>query len=245
MTDQQEKLALAAAITELRRQSTESRGALIFDLADNPEALHIDGILNLRLLTEAILTAVGIDTGARTALGVDVVPERTITSVSYVGLHETRVVPAGDPWPTSPFRLSEWPPPLADGPRRIFVNVVSDRFGPPADPAVVYVGPGSRWANPVTFSDVGGQYPSLNDQQLAVMVRRQFEDIQRAGTVTLPNWRHLGGRRGPITFTYPPLEEIRAELAGKHLSCNCPPDEACHADILLTLANPTTQEPTP
>lgn len=32
--------------------------------------------------------------------------------------------------------------------------------------------------------------------------------------------------------------EIRAELAGKNLACWCPPDQPCHADVLLALANP-------
>jgi hypothetical protein len=123
-------------------------------------------------------------------------------------------------------------------PRRILVDITST-FDPHVDnPDVVYVGPESKWANPVMFSDVGAQYPSLDDYQLATMVRRTFEDFVLIGSLTLPNWRYLNGRRGPITFTYPPLGEIRAELAGRNLSCNCPFDEACHADILLKLANP-------
>ena len=34
-----------------------------------------------------------------------------------------------------------------------------------------------------------------------------------------------------------PAEIIRAELRGKDLSCWCPPSRACHADILLEIAN--------
>ncbi len=33
------------------------------------------------------------------------------------------------------------------------------------------------------------------------------------------------------------LEAIRAELRGRNLGCWCPPGQACHADILLRIAN--------
>jgi hypothetical protein len=36
---------------------------------------------------------------------------------------------------------------------------------------------------------------------------------------------------------YPSDDEIRAELAGRDLACWCPPDQPCHADVLLELAN--------
>lgn len=44
-------------------------------------------------------------------------------------------------------------------------------------------------------------------------------------------------RRGPVEFRYPTQAEIRAELAGHDLACWCPLDQACHADVLLELAN--------
>jgi Domain of unknown function (DUF4326) len=37
------------------------------------------------------------------------------------------------------------------------------------------------------------------------------------------------------------LAAVRRELRGKTLMCFCKPDEPCHADILLELANPTTE----
>ena len=38
--------------------------------------------------------------------------------------------------------------------------------------------------------------------------------------------------------TQPQLrEEIRRELHGKHLACWCPLDGACHADVMLEVAN--------
>jgi phosphopantothenoylcysteine synthetase/decarboxylase len=32
-------------------------------------------------------------------------------------------------------------------------------------------------------------------------------------------------------------DAIRTELRGKDLACWCPPDQPCHADVLLELAN--------
>lgn len=34
------------------------------------------------------------------------------------------------------------------------------------------------------------------------------------------------------------LVDIQAKLAGRDLACWCPPDLACHVDVLLELANP-------
>lgn len=42
------------------------------------------------------------------------------------------------------------------------------------------------------------------------------------------------GRRNPIAMT---VEEVREELAGKDLVCWCPVYQACHADVLLEIAN--------
>lgn len=36
------------------------------------------------------------------------------------------------------------------------------------------------------------------------------------------------------------LKRIK-ELRGKNLACWCPPDQPCHADVLLELANKVTQ----
>lgn len=43
-----------------------------------------------------------------------------------------------------------------------------------------------------------------------------------------------GGRFAKVT-----VEDIRRELPGRDLVCWCPLDQACHADILLELANGT------
>ena len=65
-----------------------------------------------------------------------------------------------------------------------------------------------------------GAYPS-NKGRLATY---------RTGT----DKRGFGGTLHTVT-----ADMIRAELAGKVLACWCPPDQPCHADVLLTIANST------
>lgn len=119
----------------------------------------------------------------------------------------------------------------------------SKRFGGINGRFAANVGPGTKYACPITFSDVGGQYPSLTDAQVARLIVQDFEILVRRGHLSFPNWRHAGGRRGPVEFTYPSVDEIRAELADADLACNCPLDQACHADVLLDIANPVETRP--
>jgi len=95
----------------------------------------------------------------------------------------------------------------------------------------------TKWGNPITMSDVGAQYRSLDDRGVATLVVRDFRVLATRGRLAFPNWRFLGGRRGAVEWTYPGLDEIRAELAGHDLACWCPLDQPCHADVLLELAN--------
>lgn len=101
----------------------------------------------------------------------------------------------------------------------------------------IYVGRPSKWGNPIDLSDVAAQLPSLDDRGVATLVVRDFEVLARRGQLSFPNWRYLGGKRGPVAWTYPSVAEIRAELRGHDLACWCPLDEPCHADVLLQLAN--------
>ena len=41
----------------------------------------------------------------------------------------------------------------------------------------------------------------------------------------------------------PSIEEIQSELRGKNLACFCKLDQPCHADVLLSLANAKSEEP--
>jgi Domain of unknown function (DUF4326) len=51
-----------------------------------------------------------------------------------------------------------------------------------------------------------------------------------------PHWH---SQRGP---QFPWESQIRDLLGGRDLVCWCPLDQPCHADILLTLANPDRKD---
>ncbi len=82
---------------------------------------------------------------------------------------------------------------------------------------VIVTRPG-RYGNPI---DMDGDREAAADW-FGVML-----DMRREGT--LPYY-HVGHR-------YPSDEQIRADLGGRDLACWCPLDSACHADVLLELAN--------
>lgn len=91
-------------------------------------------------------------------------------------------------------------------------------------PNTVYVGRGSRWGNPFVVGEpvIGAASPLTAEQ--AVLLYREHIGFLGANEI--------------------PPEEIAAALSGKNLSCWCPLDRPCHADVLLELANqdsnPTT-----
>jgi hypothetical protein len=49
--------------------------------------------------------------------------------------------------------------------------------------------------------------------------------------------RELSERDGTGEMKFVTMAEIRERLAGRDLSCWCPLDQACHADVLLKVAN--------
>jgi hypothetical protein len=51
-----------------------------------------------------------------------------------------------------------------------------------------------------------------------------------------PSWRSAAVEAFRLENHRRPAEDF-AELRGKNLACWCPPDEPCHADVLLELAN--------
>jgi hypothetical protein len=79
-------------------------------------------------------------------------------------------------------------------------------------PGTVYVGRGSKWGNPFPF-----------DHQVYLGKAWARDAYAQWLTAT-----HKG-----LTL----LREHLHELRGKNLACWCKPGEACHADVLLALAN--------
>ena len=104
-------------------------------------------------------------------------------------------------------------------------------------PDAVIVARPTEWGNPISLVDVGGQYPSLDTDAVARLVVQDFRALANHGSLSFPNWRHAGGGRGPVAWTYPSLDRIRVELGGRDLACWCGLDQACHADVLLEHAN--------
>lgn len=76
----------------------------------------------------------------------------------------------------------------------------------------------SDWSNPFRIGDLATVVPNgyelKIDRQLAVALFKAY--IKEHG------WE----------------QQIRDELQGKDLVCWCKPNERCHADVLLALANP-------
>ena len=102
----------------------------------------------------------------------------------------------------------------------------------------VYVGRPSRWGNPFVVrpgGDLGWQV--LDSQMVAPAVYGEyaFEGEAMAGAVSLFE-HHLGSRE---QWGADELELLR----GRDLACWCPLDQACHADVLLRVANPPPREP--
>lgn len=79
----------------------------------------------------------------------------------------------------------------------------------------VYVGRPSKWGNP--FTGAGPIDHDLMKQYFQAWIVRPENAAFR--------------------------EEVRSELAGKDLACWCPLDKACHADVLLVVANHQVSNP--
>ncbi|MEQ1771595.1 MAG: DUF4326 domain-containing protein [Devosia sp.] len=91
-------------------------------------------------------------------------------------------------------------------------------------PALRVTRPG-RWGNPFTIADIAKRYDLDPDAA-------QTKAVELCGA-----W--LRGTLDPELSPGPPpgRDAIRTELAGHNLACWCRPGTACHADVLIELAN--------
>lgn len=78
----------------------------------------------------------------------------------------------------------------------------------------------TRWGNPFKIGKRYYDYLATN----GVCIIRDHEDVIESFKVYLFNSPSL-------------VEAIKRELTGKNLACWCPMNQACHADILLDIAN--------
>lgn len=125
----------------------------------------------------------------------------------------------------------------------------------------VYVGRGSRWGNPYRFGETQVRTPGIHQDweregrlhkrsgeqhafvhpgstyEAPIITMHQVEDATAEQCVEMYR-AYITGTPDRINFRHPPMiEQIKAELAGKNLACWCPVDQACHADLLLEIAN--------
>jgi hypothetical protein len=139
----------------------------------------------------------------------------------------------------------ERPSPVAvRHPRRVQLHA-----GRQTPASTVDVSAPSIWANPYSPADVAIRFPGWPCEDYVGFALSEFRQLIRfdagghrcgeASIDRIPVDRNDGPRGERIT-TYPALRQIRSELGGRDLACTCGPDEACHGDLLLVLANPRT-----
>lgn len=86
----------------------------------------------------------------------------------------------------------------------------------------------SKWGNPWKAELVDGVGWCCSDAQGRIAEARDRADAHAQAVTHYRAW---------ISKHPTMIEEARAELRGKVLCCWCPPDVACHADVLLEVAN--------
>jgi len=85
----------------------------------------------------------------------------------------------------------------------------------------VYVGRGSKWGNPW----VAGKFTLLTGKRAGqkITAKDSVQMFRNAVELKLRN--------------HPEFQADIDALAGRDLMCWCPPDQPCHADVLLEIAN--------
>ncbi len=83
----------------------------------------------------------------------------------------------------------------------------------------VYVGRGTQWGNPFRLDGSLKGLPANVARDKAI-ARYRYEIVEMGGGIV--GFNHLW---------------VASKLRGKTLACWCPIDRACHADVLLELAN--------
>lgn len=128
----------------------------------------------------------------------------------------------------------------------------------------VYVGRGTRWGNPwrLKTPNALARVPALDGSawevegrisahgmshpyfhpggrvthhRIRYMTRAECVEVYRAALTEPTFERHVFQGVGEPWLS---VEDVRRELAGRDLACWCRPDQPCHADVLIELANP-------
>lgn len=83
----------------------------------------------------------------------------------------------------------------------------------------VYVGRPTRWGNPFPIGVYVRTHAELGQEEARRLAVKDYENELLAGRLRVS------------------VDDVRRELRGKDLVCWCRPGEACHADVLLRIAN--------
>lgn len=108
--------------------------------------------------------------------------------------------------------------------------------------AVVVARP-SRWGNPFRVERVdctapaGGLCWTVTDGR--GLVREHLGDDREAHAVAVEMFALHTGPMGNYEYDDTTLRLLRRKLGARDLACWCPLDRACHADVLLRMANPS------
>lgn len=101
-------------------------------------------------------------------------------------------------------------------------------------PDAVIVARPSNWGNPFRIGDAGVPNAATAAELFRAAVL--LADYGRRCVDAEPSMLHasiMDAMPGPL----PRLDMIRKHLHGRDLTCWCPLDQPCHADVLLELAN--------
>jgi hypothetical protein len=115
--------------------------------------------------------------------------------------------------------------PEPERPKPVLPRRIQRRVGQPLPPGAVFVGKGSKWANPLRAVLVDGRWECVG-AGLSGPLPWPCNTKERA------NWWVVETFRRHVAPTLD-LEPLR----GKDLACWCAPGASCHADVLLLLAN--------
>lgn len=104
---------------------------------------------------------------------------------------------------------------------------------------VVVVARPSKWGNPFQVRPARSQRDGPLDMWGVWWAGRllgRWDDRDAAAAEAVDRFRRaITEDLAPPRMPMPAA--VRAELAGRDLACWCPPGRACHADVLLELAN--------
>jgi len=84
----------------------------------------------------------------------------------------------------------------------------------------------TKWGNPMR-----------GDRTVATAWFRHAISRFPVPSILISEWAALGGKTVVLIALAGRVKEVLAELRGKNLACYCPPDQPCHADVLLEIAN--------